>query len=268
MDDNARALLLSSALLNSGEAQLSETITARFAAFIQHAWNPDTRRFRNFMSYDRRWLEESGSEDSHGRTLWALAECARQDTDPSRRRWAAALFKTALPAVEEFSSPRAWAFSLLGLDAYCAKVGGDLFANRMRRAIGGQVDGPCLAAATEDWVWFEDVLAYDNARLPQALIQTGLTTQTPAYVEAGLAIAALAHVASDHVIGILQAGRDQELRQTPPEARSVRSAARRGVSNDFSLPCCLAGGWRRGVAGRERCARLAGSWAKTTCKRR
>jgi hypothetical protein len=71
--------------------------------------------------------------DSHGRTLWALAECAREDTDPSRRRWAAALFKTALPAVEEFSSPRAWAFSLLGLDAYCTLVGGDLFANRVRR---------------------------------------------------------------------------------------------------------------------------------------
>ena len=132
VDDNARALLFSSALASSGEAQLPETVTARFAAFVQHAWNPDTRRFRNFMSYDRRWLEEPGSEDSHGRTLWALGECARHDTDPSRRRWAAALFKTALPVVEEFTSPRAWAFTLLGLDAYCGVVAGDLFANRMR----------------------------------------------------------------------------------------------------------------------------------------
>ena len=63
----------------SAKRRLSNSITARFAAFIQHAWNPDTRRFRNFMSYDRRWLEEQGSEDSHGRTLWALAECARRD---------------------------------------------------------------------------------------------------------------------------------------------------------------------------------------------
>ena len=85
VDDNARALLFASALPNSAETQLPSEITARFAAFIQHAWNPDTRRFRNFMSYERRWLEESGSEDSHGRTLWALAECARSDTDPSRR---------------------------------------------------------------------------------------------------------------------------------------------------------------------------------------
>ena len=73
------------------------------------------------MGYNRQWLEESGSEDSHGRTLWALGECARTDADPSRRRWAAALFKTALPVVETFSSPRAWAFTLLGLDAYCAR---------------------------------------------------------------------------------------------------------------------------------------------------
>jgi glycosyltransferase involved in cell wall biosynthesis len=186
VDDNARALLFSSALPNSGEAQLSETITAGFAAFIQHAWNPETRRFRNFMSYDRRWLEESGSEDSHGRTLWALAECARTDTDPSRRRWAAGLFKTALPAVEEFSSPRAWAFSLLGLDAYCTLVRGDLFANRVGRLLADRLMSLFSASESKDWVWFEDLLAYDNARLPQALIQTGLTTHTPPYVEVGL----------------------------------------------------------------------------------
>ena len=186
VDDNARALLFSSALLSSGGPKLSETITARFAAFIQHAWNPDTRRFRNFMSYDRRWLEESGSEDSHGRTLWALAECARKDTDPSRGRWGASLFKTALPAVEAFRSPRAWAFSLLGLDAFCAQADGDLIANRVRRLLAERLMAALSTMKTKDWVWFEDVLAYDNARLPQALIQTGVTTETPAYVEAGL----------------------------------------------------------------------------------
>jgi glycosyltransferase involved in cell wall biosynthesis len=185
VDDNARALLFSSALTGSGEAQLPETVTTRFAAFVQHAWNPDTRRFRNFMSYDRRWLEPTGSEDSHGRTLWALGECARHDSDPSRRRWAAGLFKTALPVVEEFTSPRAWAFTLLGLDAYCGVVVGDLPANRMRGLLADRLMSMLSEKATKDWRWFEDVLAYDNARLPQALIQTGLATRTPRYVEAG-----------------------------------------------------------------------------------
>ena len=185
-DDNARALLFSSLLASFGEEQLSNSNVASFAAFIQHAWNPDTRRFRNFMSYDRHWLEEQGSEDSHGRTLWALAECARKDNDPSRRKWAEALFKAALPVVEEFSSPRAWAFSLLGLDAYCTLVGGDILANRLRRLLADRLMSLISVTETKDWVWFEDLLAYDNARLPQALIETGLTTRTTAYVDVGL----------------------------------------------------------------------------------
>lgn len=186
VDDNARALLFASLLANAGETQLPESMTASFAAFIQHAWNPDVRRFRNFMSYDRRWLEEAGSEDSHARTLWALAECARRDTDPLRRRWAAALFNTALPVVEQFSSPRAWAFSLLGLDAYCGLVAGDPVPGRMRQLLADKLMSLFFTIGTKDWPWFEDLLAYDNARLPQALIQTGLTTRTSSYVDVGV----------------------------------------------------------------------------------
>jgi hypothetical protein len=204
IDDNARALLFSNMLHNDGDAYLPDRITARFAAFIQQAWNPEIGRFRNFMSFDRRWLEESGSEDSHGRTLWALGECTRTDIDLSRRRWAASLFKTALPAVEEFTSPRAWAFSLLGLNAYCTQFSDDLDADRVRRLLADRLIAAFHMVKTKDWVWFEDVLAYDNARLSQALIQTGMMTNTSAYVNAGLrslrwlmAITSLAHGASD-----------------------------------------------------------------------
>jgi hypothetical protein len=169
IDDNARALLFSNMLHRNRETHLPDQVTARFTAFIQRAWNPESGRFRNFMSYDRRWLEESGSEDSHGRTLWALGECTRTDIDLSRRRWAASLFKTALPAVEEFTSPRAWAFSLLGLDAYCAVVRDDLAAARVRRLLADKLIAAFERVKTKDWVWFEEVLAYDNARLSQAL---------------------------------------------------------------------------------------------------
>jgi glycosyltransferase involved in cell wall biosynthesis len=186
IDDNARALLFSNTLHGSGETHLPETLTASFAAFIQAAWNPETHRFRNFLSYDRRWLEESGSEDSHGRALWALGECARTDIDPSRRKWAAALFKIALPAVKEFTFPRAWAFSLLGLEAYCTQCGEDLYADHVRRLLADRLVAAFSAAETTDWQWFEEVLAYDNARLSQALVQTGMTTGNPAYVDTGL----------------------------------------------------------------------------------
>ena len=140
VDDNARALLFSSLLTNFGEVQLSRSITARFAAFIQHAWNPDTRRFRNFMSYDRRWLEEQGSEDSHGRTLWALAECARKDTDPSRRRWAGG-------ALQDRASRRRGILVAAGLGVLAPGLGRLLHAGRRRRSrqpppqtVGRQVD--------------------------------------------------------------------------------------------------------------------------------
>jgi glycosyltransferase involved in cell wall biosynthesis len=186
VDDNARALLLACALNAPGEAPLTEVMTTRFAAFVQHAWNPDLRRFRNFMSFDRRWLEESGSEDSHGRTLWALGTCARLDDNASRRRWAADLFCAALGTVEGFSSPRAWAFTLLGLDAYCAAHADDPAAKRMRLLLADRLMVLLGRVETKDWVWFEEGLSYDNARLPQALILTGVSSGTPDYVEAGL----------------------------------------------------------------------------------
>jgi glycosyltransferase involved in cell wall biosynthesis len=186
VDDNARALLLSSSLATFGDVQLAEPLIVRFAAFLQHAWNSDTHRFRNFMSYDRRWLEAQGSEDSHGRALWALGECARGDADPSRRKWAVALFKTALPATERFRSPRAWAFTLLGLDAYCAVVVGDLAARRLRELFSDRLVSAFHATETKDWLWFEDVLAYDNARLPQALLLTGAALKRPHLVKVGL----------------------------------------------------------------------------------
>jgi len=185
VDDNARALLLACALNNPGEKRLSEVLTARFAAFVQHAWNPDTKRFRNFMGFNRNWLEDRGSEDSHGRTLWALGECARKDASPSRRRWAAALFAEALPTVLTFHSPRALAFTLLGLDGYCAVVP-DLRAREIRHSLADRLMSGLASVETPDWSWFEEGLAYDNARLPQALMQTGIATQTPEYVDAGL----------------------------------------------------------------------------------
>jgi glycosyltransferase involved in cell wall biosynthesis len=185
-DDNARALLLACALGKPGEAPLPDTLTSRFAAFLQHAWDPDARRFRNFMGFDRHWHGDLGSEDCHGRALWALGECAQSDRDRSRRQWAASLFAEALPAVERFGSPRAWSFTLLGLDAYCAAVAQNADARRLRVLLANKLLAILAAVETQDWAWFEEGLGYDNARLPQALIVTGCSTRTPQYLSAGL----------------------------------------------------------------------------------
>jgi hypothetical protein len=174
------------ALNAPGEERLPETLTSRLAAFVQHAWNPNVKRFRNFMSFDRRWLEDIGSEDCHGRTLWALGECAKNDATESRRQWAASLFVEALSATESFSSPRAWAFTLLGLDAYCTIVPKDSYAQELRIIFADRLMSLLSTVETDDWVWFEEGLAYDNARLPQALIATGIAVNSAAYMAAGL----------------------------------------------------------------------------------
>lgn len=186
VDDNARALLLSCALNGAGEALLPDRLTTRFASFVQHAWNPDRGRFRNFMGFDRRWLEEVGSEDSHARTLWALGVCARDDPNRLRRRWAEDLFVAALVPVEAFSSPRSWAFTLLGLDAYCAVAPAGAPAGAMRRRLADRLCDLLRVAGRADWVWFEPALAYDNARLCEALLVVGQSLKEDTYVAAGL----------------------------------------------------------------------------------
>ena len=186
LDDNARALLLACALNADGEERLDDELTAELASFVQHAWNPSNKRFRNFMGFDRNWLEEQGSEDSHGRALWALGACARSDFSGSRRAWSSSLFHEAMEDVPNFSSPRAWAFVLLGLDGYCRAVPQDSAAREMRKLLADRLMSRLATSATDDWIWFEDSLSYDNARLSQALIVTGSSTQNPGYTAAGL----------------------------------------------------------------------------------
>jgi glycosyltransferase involved in cell wall biosynthesis len=185
IDDNARALLLSLAFNATGENPILGPLEDRFSSFVQHAWNPQKRRFRNFMGFDRHWLEDEGSEDSHGRTLWSLGECSLAGRDRSRRTWATGLFAEALPAAAKFRSPRAWAFTLLGLNGYCAAHGDDSVASHLRLVLADRLMELFSRVATGHWVWFEEGLSYDNARLPQALIVTGLATGTPAYLAAG-----------------------------------------------------------------------------------
>lgn len=186
VDDNARALLVASALNAPGEQPMAEALCVRFAAFVQHAWNTDRKRFRNFMSFDRRWLEDIGSEDSHGRSLWALGECARNDANLARRRWASALFLEALPSAEAFVSPRAWSFTLLGLDAYIRGAGANPYLSNLRHRLAEKLISSLKSVETPDWIWFEKSLAYENARMPQALIVTGMATGDPACTSAGL----------------------------------------------------------------------------------
>ena len=186
IDDNARALLLCSASGSGLDEHTCDVLASRFAAFVQHGWNPDNKRFRNFMGFNRQWLEPAGSEDSHGRTLWALGACAGDSRDGARRQWAAALMGEALEPVRGFTSPRAWAFTLLGLEPFCAAHPDHEPAQMLRSELAGRLGNLLLASEKAGRVWFEDRLTYDNARLCEALIRTGLATGSEHFVDAGL----------------------------------------------------------------------------------
>src|SRR5438874_11540835 len=135
-DDNARALLLTVLLeeLGQGGPEVHRLATT-YAAFLQAAFDRGRKRFRNFLGFDRRWLEEVGSDDSHGRALWALGTCVGRSRWPDLPSWAAAHFELALPPVLEMTSPRAWAFALLGIREYLHRFGGDRLAAQIRETL-------------------------------------------------------------------------------------------------------------------------------------
>ncbi|MBN8823606.1 MULTISPECIES: glycosyltransferase family 4 protein [unclassified Spirosoma] len=173
-DDNARALILAQMLLEGGinDPKLARTAD-NYCAFINHAYNHEYKRFRNFMSYDRRWLEEFGSDDSTGRTIWALGTCIGRSTDRNTISWAIPLLEYVLPSVVQMTSPRAWAFALLGIYEYQKKFNDDRMVKTIQRQLLDKLLFRYTETATEDWPWFENTLSYDNAVLAHALIRSG-----------------------------------------------------------------------------------------------
>ncbi|MDR3638972.1 MAG: glycosyltransferase family 4 protein [Isosphaeraceae bacterium] len=186
-DDNARALLLTAFLGELGlDGPKIRRLATTTAAFLQAAFNRERGRFRNFMSFDRRWLEEIGSDDSHGRALWALGACVGRSRRSDLPPWAAAHFELALTPVPEMTSPRAWAFSLLGIQEYFRRFSGDRRAGQVRDVLTAQLVGLYEQTATPDWPWFEEILSYDNARLPHALIASARDSGDARALEVGL----------------------------------------------------------------------------------
>ena len=186
-DDNARALLLTLLWKDLGETSPAlDRLATTCVAFLAFALDARVGRFRNFMGYDRRWLEDLGSEDSHGRALWALGACAAQSRDRGRRLLAGRLFLEALPAAADLAHPRTWAFTLLGIHAYLAHHPDESLAVRLRAVLAERLMLRFAEHARDDWHWFADDATYDNARLPQALIQSGRAMNQPALVETGL----------------------------------------------------------------------------------
>jgi glycosyltransferase involved in cell wall biosynthesis len=186
VDDNARALILMHRLPGPVDAERA-ALTSIYAAFVAHAWNEDARCFRNFMSYERQWLESAGSEDSSGRSIWSVGVTAALAADAGQRQWARCLMDRILESDVDMASPRANAFIMLGLSAMIEAGCG---TGRIRAALRRKAEA--LAAqfrrnAKQDLPWFESYLSYDNARLPEAMIRAGAVLGEPVIAADGVA---------------------------------------------------------------------------------
>jgi glycosyltransferase involved in cell wall biosynthesis len=191
-DDNARALIFTMLLEQMEKDQVgsanprSETSAFRYLSFLEHAFNPAKGRFKNFLRDDRRWNEPVGSDDSHGRALWGLGTVLGRSQDQGFMGAAGRLFEFSLPAVLEFSSPRAWAYALLGIQEYLTSYPGDRDAQKVRSALSRRLLEMYESIRSSDWKWFENVLAYGNARLAQVMLVVGASCSDDRMVSVGL----------------------------------------------------------------------------------
>jgi len=188
-DDNARAYILTLLLQETTSRVLQkqlEGLSSTYLAFLWHAFDQESCRFRNFMSHQRQWLERAGSEDSHARALWAAGTALGRSLNDGHRNLCALLFQRGLPAVERFTSPRAWAFALLAIHEYLRAFSGDRNANQLREILTDRLSGLFRQNSSDKWAWFEPVAAYDNAKLSHAMILSGYWTSRGEVVEIGL----------------------------------------------------------------------------------
>lgn len=184
-DDNARAYILTTLLEELGFDNI-RPLASTYLAFLWCAFNPANRRFRNFMGFGRDWLEKDGSEDSHGRALWALGTALGRSRDDGHRNLAGRLFSTGLGATLKFTSPRSWAFTILAIHEYLRRFSGDREASQVRGALTARLLGLYERCGPPDWHWYEDEMSYDNARLPHAMILSGHWTSQAEVLKVGL----------------------------------------------------------------------------------
>jgi len=172
VDDNCRALMLMHRVAGNDKAR-ADQLAIVYASFVQHAWNGAKGRFRNFMAFDRAWLEEVGSEDSFGRSLWAVGVTAAEARSHDLRRWAVHLFDQVAPHARGLVHLRSQAFAMLAADVLLAAYPGHALARAILADFGAHLHDALTKASRPGWTWFEPTLGYDNARLPEALIRAG-----------------------------------------------------------------------------------------------
>ncbi len=183
-DDNARAFLVALKLHELYGSRRAEELAAVYLAFLCHAQREDGR-FHNFMDYERRFVDEVGSEDCFGRCLWALGYCIACRGRDLFGVAAAEMFRRALPWVERLRAPRGKAFSLRGLYHYWQAHPDSEAIRRMCTHLANDLVMSFRRNSGPEWQWFERQLTYDNGILPSALMVAYRVTGKATFLEVG-----------------------------------------------------------------------------------
>jgi glycosyltransferase involved in cell wall biosynthesis len=183
VDDVARLAVVSLALAERGNERVWSASLYRSLAFLHAAVGAGG--MRNFMGYDRRWLDEPHVGDHVGRSIWALGDVLATAWIPAAVRPARDLLNTLVGSLMGEVSLRTAAYAVLGL----SRLDSDRLepaAQRLLERLVLQLGAAHARSASDDWCWFEDSLSYDNARLPQALLSGATALGRPDLAERGL----------------------------------------------------------------------------------
>jgi glycosyltransferase involved in cell wall biosynthesis len=187
-DDNARALILAVLLENLGTVNLLtiNDLASRYLGFLRYAWDSSIGRFRNFLTFQRNWKEEVPSEDCHGRALWAIGICIGQSKNEGFVQMSVELFEKAIASSASFTSPRAWAFILLGIHEYLQRFHGDRLVRNWLQILATRLHDLYKVNTDAEWLWFESSLTYCDAQLPHALLVSGHDLNNEEMLKAGI----------------------------------------------------------------------------------
>ncbi|GAC1301880.1 MAG: glycosyltransferase family 4 protein [Mucilaginibacter sp.] len=171
LDDNARALIMALMAYQRNKSQEAFELLPVYLSFI-HYMQTEDGNFRNFLSFNRQYLDEVGSEDSFGRTIWSLGYLIGCAASNSYREFATEIFHKSFSHFKALKHLRGMANTIIGICLYLKVVPGDegMVIELMR------LTQPLIDAyehtRSDDWEWFEEKMTYDNAILPLALLHS------------------------------------------------------------------------------------------------
>lgn len=184
-DDNSRALIVAARGYEQTHSQEILELLRTYLSFVHYAQTPD-HRFSNIMTYQRMFLDADGTEDCFGRCLWGTGVAASADIPECMRTVARKVFDASVAWVGDLVSPRARAYSMVGMCEYMRARRDTIDILDKIRALADSLEALFREYSSDDWIWFEPYMTYGNAILPVSMLLAGSITGESRYTDIGI----------------------------------------------------------------------------------